>query len=183
MVSLHVLIYCIDLSYALRALTEMPSASLYIMVSLHVLIKKYAAVVKATSRSGHSRDSGNFQQIFDAKVFNKFFHPNFREKFSGKIFNQIFGRNFQSNFREKFSIKFFVGLDRDAGSSKLARFGIVRGCAARDRSRRLLRHTISSRGNCFRHLCPHNRHTGCLATAQFILLTPLIKCPGHEASS
>ena len=64
------------------------------MVSLHVLIKKYAAVVKATSRCGHSRDSGNFQQIFDAKVFNKFFHPNFREKFSikfsGEIFNQIF---------------------------------------------------------------------------------------------
>ena len=38
--------FCFDLSYALRALTEMPSASLYIMVSLHVLINKYPAVVK-----------------------------------------------------------------------------------------------------------------------------------------
>ena len=60
----------------------------------------------------------------------------FHAKVSGKIFNQIFGRNFQSNFREKFSIKFFVGLDRDAGSSKLARFGIIKGSATRDRERR-----------------------------------------------
>ena len=29
----------------------------------------------------------------------------------------------------------------------------------------------------------HNRHTGCLAQAQFILSTPLIECPGHEGSS
>ena len=55
------------------------------------------------------------------------FQAKFSTKFSGEIFNQI-----------------FVGLDREAGSSKLARFGIVRGCAARDRSRRLLRLTISS---------------------------------------
>ena len=32
---------------------------------------------------------------------------------------------------------------------------------------------IGNADNCFRHLCPHNRHTGCLAPAQFILLTPL----------
>ena len=122
----------------------MPSASLYIMVSLHVLIKKYAAVVSNVALRSF-KDSGNFQQIFDAKVFNKFFHPNF----SCKSFRQNFQPNFSCksfgrNFREKFSIKFFVGLDRDAGSSKLARFGIVRGSAARDRSRRLLRLTISS---------------------------------------
>ena len=92
----------------------MPSASLYIMVSLHVLINKYAAVVSNVALRSF-KDSGNFQQIFDAKVFNKFFHP---------------------NFREKFSIKFFVGLDREAGSSKLARFGIIKGSATRDRERR-----------------------------------------------
>ena len=73
-----------------------------------------------------------FIQIFHAKVSGKIFNQIFHAKVSG----EIFGRNFQSNFREKFSIKFFVGLDREAGSSKLARFGIVRGCAARDRSRR-----------------------------------------------
>ena len=50
------------------------------------------------------------------------------QKFSTNFFIQI--------FHAKVSGKIFVGLDRDAGSSKLARFGIVRGCAARDRSRR-----------------------------------------------
>ena len=58
------------------------------------------------------------------EIFNKFL----MQKFSTNFFIQI--------FHAKVSGKIFVGLDRDAGSSKLARFGIVRGCAARDRSRR-----------------------------------------------
>ena len=124
------------------------------MVSLHVLIKKYAAVVKATSRCGHSRDSGNFQQIFDAKVFNKFFHPNFREKisikffhpnfrekfsikFSGEIFNQIFGRNFQSNFSLVWTARRDHQSWRGLGSSKGARRETERGG--------VLRQTISSK--------------------------------------
>ena len=56
-----------------------------------------------------------------------------------------FKKIFQSNFSGKNFNQIFVGLDREAGSSQLARFGIMRGCAARDRSRRLLRLTISSR--------------------------------------
>ena len=47
------------------------------------------------------------------------FQAKFSTKFSGEIFNQI-----------------FVGLDREAGSSKLARFGIIKGSATRDRERR-----------------------------------------------
>ena len=41
-------------------------------------------------------------------------------------------RGLSEKFQENFSIKFFVGLDREAGSSKLARFGIIKGSATRD---------------------------------------------------